>query len=284
MPQFEIILLTSMGINNSNTNEGGFIINLDKPYYYPGEMVHGKIYSNFNKNFETSRVELEIKGEEYTSFFEKKKSKKNTKESYMKKRVGVTLLYSNTQELFKPSNNQLSHGHFIYPFTFMLPLNLRGSFEYYDKDYTAYIKYILEVRALAMDSHKIKNTILLIVRQPPQIFQYPCKMSDTKDIKICCCIGKGKNTVSVRFEKNYYCIEDKVNVICEFDSTKCKVGVNCITLTLFQKITIKDKKDREKTIIRRLCYNPFKSLNVSFIYIKESRTGKHKNNRGTFKR
>ena len=66
-----------MGNNNCKNSEGGYMIHLDKPYYYPGEIVHGKIYSHFIKNFESSSVEFEIKGEEYTCVNHKKTSKKN---------------------------------------------------------------------------------------------------------------------------------------------------------------------------------------------------------------
>jgi len=33
-----------MGVPNTKHAIGGMVINLEKPYYYPGEIVHGKIY------------------------------------------------------------------------------------------------------------------------------------------------------------------------------------------------------------------------------------------------
>jgi len=144
-------------------------------------------------------------------------------------------------------------GQYVYPFSFMLPAHLPGSFEYYDQDNTAYIKYILEARALSSASvNHIKNEILLIVRQSPQYFQYPTKLSDTKDISTWCCMSKGSSTLNISYEKNYYCPEEKVNVICELDNTRCTLKANCIKLALIQTITLQDKKNRTKYLSRKL--------------------------------
>ena len=256
-----------MGNNNCKNSEGGYMIHLDKPYYYPGEIVHGKIYSHFIKNFESSSVEFEIKGEEYTCVNHKKTSKKNNNGTYIKKRESSNILYNETHLLFKPENNIINQGHYVYPFTFKLPLNLLGTFEYYDKDIKAYIKYILEVRAIPLNgSSAIKNQVMLIIRQPPYSYGYTSKMSDKKLIKTCCCLSKGDSNISVSFEKNYYCIEDRVNVVCEFDSSKCSVSLNSISLNLWQMIIVKDNKRKcEKIIHRELSKNPFMTNNVSLL-------------------
>jgi len=144
-------------------------------------------------------------------------------------------------------------GQYVYPFSFMLPGHLPGSFEYYDYENTAYIKYILEAKALSSTgSNHIKNEILLIVRQSPQFFQYPTKLSDTKNISTWCCFSKGSSTLNISYEKNYYCPEEKVNVICELDNTRCTLNGNAIRLALMQTITLHDKKNRTKYLTRKV--------------------------------
>lgn len=274
-----------MGSNSTKSVEGGLIIDLDKSYYYPGEIIHGKIYLDILQDFETSGIELEIEVEEYTSFNELKKIKNTQNKSQIKKREGKKTLYNNTQCVFKPDNNLLQQGQYIYPFTFMLPLNMPGSFEYYDNENVAYVKYIVEVRAVSLSTKHIRNTILLVVRQPPQFFQYPTKLSDTKTISSCCCLDKGASTLNISFEKNYYCPDEKVNVICELDNTKCSLTGKCIKLVLFQSITIADKKNRVKVLSRKIVENRFESVYVCLKYnfffnlFLEIRPRKYKNYR-----
>jgi hypothetical protein len=149
-------------------------------------------------------------------------------------------------------------GQYVYPFSFMLPPNLPGSFEYYDTENTAYIKYILEAKVISSNSNEhIKNEILVIVRQPPQFFQYPTRLTDTKNISTWCCLGKGTSTLNISYEKNYYCPDEKVNVICELDNTRCQLDATCIKLGLIQTITIRDKKNRTKFLSRKVAENRY---------------------------
>ena len=298
-----------MGSNSSKLTEGAILIELEKPYYYPGETVLGKIYLNFNQNFNTHGIELNLEVEEFTSFREQKYRKRGssniqfdshqqnnhhhqnnhnnhnhnhqigvnvnntsptTSQFYSKIRYGKRLLFKCSQIIIPFLNNTIYTGQYVYPFSFMIPVNLPGSFEYYDHENTAYIKYILEIKALnSHSSNHIKNEILLIVRQSPQFFQYPTKLSDTKSISTWCCFGKGSSTLNISYEKNYYCPEEKVNVICELDNTRCQLNGTCIKLALMQTITLKDKKCRTKYLSRKVAECRYQGLYVIYyLYIK----------------
>lgn len=254
-----------MGVPNSKQSIGGMVINLEKPYYYPGEIVHGKIYCLFSQTFDCKSLEMEIFAEEYIMFTENIKKEKSKKKS-SKLIEGKNCIFRRVQTILVPENNVINQGHYIYPFTFMLPLNLPGSFEYYNHDTTAYIKHIIEVRALPLDSsaQAIMNNILFIVRQPPQFFQYPSKMTDSQFIKIFC-MNKGKSSLSIGLEKNYYTIDDKVSIICELDNTDCSLDIKNIKLELFQDITLKDSNETTRKISRKVAEYTFPSYNVSKI-------------------
>lgn len=280
-----------MGSNSSKVIEGGILIELDKPYYYPGEMIIGKIYLNFHQNFSTHGIELGLEVEEFGSFKEEKRRRQNhliqsqhnhnhnhthnhnhnnnhqiqvrLPEFYTKLRFGKRILFKSSQIIINFPNNMIYSGQYVYPFSFMLPPGLPGSFEYYDLDNTAYIKYILEAKVLSSNSNNhIKNEILVIVRQNPQHFQYPTRLSDTKNITTWCCFGKGTSTMNISYEKNYYCPEEKVNVICELDNTRCRLDASCIKLALIQTITIKDKKNRMKVLSRKVAESRYDGIYV----------------------
>lgn len=277
-----------MGSNSSKVTEGGILIELEKPYYYPGEMIHGKIYLNFNQNFSSHGIELVLEVEEAGSFKEQKRRRHNRNSNllsnqnnkhqnlnsqnnrhtswYSKLRTGKRILFKSSQIIITFHNNMIYSGQYVYPFSFMLPPNLPGSFEYYDHDNMAYIKYLLQSKALSSHSNNhIQNEMLVIVRQPPQFFQYPTRLSDTKNISTWCCFGKGSSTLNISYEKNYYCPEEKVNVICELDNTRCSLNATCIKIALVQTIIIRDKKKRLKNLTRVVAESRYDSIYVKFI-------------------
>jgi len=260
-----------MGSNSSKVVEGGLLIELEKPYYYPGEMILGKIYLNFHQNFNTHGIELGLEVEEFGSFKEQKQRTKvlsndHRSRFYTKVRYGKRILFKSNQIIITFQSGMVNSGQYVYPFSFMLPPNLPGSFEYYDLDNTAYIKYILEAKVISSNSNNhIKNEILVIVRQPPQFFQYPTRLTDTKNISTWCCFSKGTSTLNISYEKNYYCPDEKVNVICELDNTRCNLDANCIKLALIQTIIIKDKKNRTKYLSRKVAENRYDSRYVNLL-------------------
>jgi hypothetical protein len=255
-----------MGSNSSKVVEGGILIELEKPYYYPGEMIVGKLYLNFHQNYNSHGIELGLEVEEFGSFKVMKQRRENKRSRfYSKVRYGKRILFKSSQIIISFQNAMVYSGQYVYPFSFMLPPNLPGSFEYYDVENTAYIKYILEAKVISSNSKEhIKNEILVIVRQPPQFFQYPTRLTDTKNISTWCCLGKGTSTLNISYEKNYYCPDEKVNVICELDNTRCQLDATCIKLGLVQTITIRDKKNRTKFLSRKVAENRYESRYVLY--------------------
>jgi len=158
-------------------------------------------------------------------------------------------------------NNTINQGQYVIPFSFMLPSQVPGSFEYYDNENIAYIKYILQIRALSSGkTENITNSILLIVRQPPNFFQYPTKLSDTQTIRTWCCFNKGVSTLNVSYEKNYYCPDENVKMLCELNNRDCTINGSSIILSLFQVITLKDKKNRTKFLPRKVCESRYNAV------------------------
>jgi len=63
--------------------------------------------------------------------------------------------------------------------------------------------------------------------------------------------------LNVSYEKNYFCPDEKVNVICELDNTRCQLNATCIKLRLYQVISLKDKKQRVKIIRRNVAESQY---------------------------
>ena len=254
-----------MGSKNSKSPDG-ILIELDKPYYFPGELIFGKIYLNLFQNHYSSGINLTIQGEEFVSYSEMKIKKgnnqhnsnnnhnnKNTSsnnQKYVKKREGKTIIYRCSELIIPFHDSIIQAGQYIFPFSFILPSHLPGSFEYYDNDNFAYIKYIIQASSESFKSHQtLKNDFLLILRQSPLYFHYPTRLSNTQNLSTWCFFNKGSSTLNISYEKNYYCPEEKVNVICELDNTRCKLKATSIKLSLIQTIILKNKQDKNRNKI-----------------------------------
>jgi hypothetical protein len=233
-----------MGSRHSS-NYGGMIVNFEKPYYYPGELIRGNIFLNMISNLETKGLELTIEVIEHASFFENEthtntNSNNNNENNNRVLRTGNNILFKNTSIMYNWNNNLINIGQYAYPFQFPLPNNLPGSFEYYDGDCSAYIKYIVTAKALSFSGNNdIYNSNILIVRQSPQFFSYPNNLSDTKNISTWCFFKKGLSTLNVSYPKNFFSPDESVQVICNLNNSRCTLNANCFKLQLIQRIHLK---------------------------------------------
>jgi hypothetical protein len=243
-----------MGSSHSSRRKGGIIMDFDKPFYYTGDEVNGTVYLNLIENFDTRGLEISLEALEYTSFWDRgghehcKYSRdpnihsnlhEHSRKSHKIIREGRKILFKNSSII---NTTKIQKGQFIFPFKFQIPMNLPGSFEYYDKDNIGYIKYQISARLISMaePENDIFNTNILLVRQAPQYFEYPAQLSNTKNIYSWCCLPKGNSTLTVSYAKNFFSPDETVQVICDLDNLRCDLNANSINLQLFQKITLKD--------------------------------------------
>jgi hypothetical protein len=164
------------------------------------------------------------------------------------------ILYQNSWIIAKFNENVILTGQYAYPFDFILPTNLPGSFEYYDENNTAYIKYILTVKLISLEIKEkdVSSSALLIVRQSSRSLEYPTQLSNVKNIRNWCCINQGFSTLNIAYPKNHYHPEESVKIICTVDNTRCRVDTNIIKLQLIQNISMKDSRNNHKFLCRKV--------------------------------
>lgn len=154
-------------------------------------------------------------------------------------------LFKNSFIVSQMQTNFMGLGQYSYPFSFVLPNHLPGSFEYYDIENSAYIKYVVSARLISSYGllHDISTSSILIVRQQIDNFNYPKRLTDTQTIRSWCFFNKGVSTLNLSYPKNHYCPGEKVEVECEIQNTMCSVAATGITIELFQSITLKAHGD-----------------------------------------
>jgi hypothetical protein len=280
-----------MGTSAIN-KKGGLVIDFDKDFYYPGDIVNGKLYLDIHTDIEAFALELNLKiveaifldiGYENNDINNNNKllidNNKHISQSdkvlvYPKKEYNCRneaklTLYQNTWVLAKYSDNLLLTGQYVYPFSFSLPKDLPGSFEYFDNFNKAYIKYCVTSRIISINDHEneLSSCNLLIVRQTIDDFGYILNNSITTIPKSCCCISQGKATVNVRLSNTIYKADEELSLICEFINSKCKLDALSINMELFQRLAFINHEKKCKSILRKISEKSFEGLYVKLIYL-----------------
>ena len=115
--------------------EGGYLfVKTDKPFYYPNNIVYGKIYIRAEVPLQPKNIEIQVKGKEETFFYTEDgddgEGNTNPKKywTYTKDHIK----FKATCFSFPLNYGPLNPGDYIIPFEFKLPDNIPASmlFEY----------------------------------------------------------------------------------------------------------------------------------------------------------
>jgi len=245
-----------MGSSSSHNKYHGGVVHFEQPFYYPGNYVQGTIFLNVIDIFNTKGVELDIKCVEGVRALEEHQRQVEHQGQF--RTVTENREFKDKQVLFQIKNflpnfqNNISIGQYAYPFSFVIPAHLPGSFEYYTDKISAYIKYQVKVKILPYsDLEKVfKFSTILIVRQTASTFNYPPNLTDTKRITTWCFFDKGTATLNASYQKNYFAKDEVVQMQCNLDNTRCTLDSTAIRLQLFQKITLRIKGTSVKYFTR----------------------------------
>lgn len=123
-----------MGSGYSKDKNIDLYLFTNKQYYVAGEYVEGQVYLNARAPSSYSNICIKIFGEEYVYWSEgsgkNRRSYSNRYNSY------------NAHILLVNFHNKVDQGQYCFPFAFLLPSMLCGSFIY---SQNCYIKYMLRV-------------------------------------------------------------------------------------------------------------------------------------------
>jgi hypothetical protein len=241
-----------MGINTSisakskeeSSIQGQISLATDDYSYKPGDLVKGNVFIQMFESFSTNKLKLKLKVEECTKF--------NNIESKVTHFQGVTTIVDFRQNLIAP-------GEYQYPFSFVLPRYLPGSFEYYDRENKAYVTYILEAELPAIKpQNSIKSFLLLIVSQRLEALGIQIRKESTEKLYSFCCIPQGGATLRASLPKENFYAHEFVKILCELDNRDTRLNGKDIKAKLIQNILLKDKTGRSKLIQRVISKVHFK--------------------------
>lgn len=147
--------------------EGGYIfVKYDKPFYYPGNTVYGKIYIRTEVPMSPKHVEIEVSGIEKCSYM--KGSGKHRRRHYNTRQ---SIEFKGKCFTF---TGALNPGDYTIPFEFALPENMPASmmwdrYDIHDSP-KATVKYHCEATLVTQENTECKYEQMLVVHEPPVAF------------------------------------------------------------------------------------------------------------------
>jgi len=180
--------------------DGGYLyVKTDRPYYYPGNIVYGKIYIRTSVPMQAQHIEIKVKGKEKASYYRKeiiehrdgdnvRREERWIKERFNRKIMDFKGICFNFQGPLNP-------GDYTVPFEFKLPDGLPSSMIFKRTDLrerpSVKVKYSIRATVTTHDKKQLKYKQWLILHEPPVQFQENAMSEQTINLTTCCCCNKG---------------------------------------------------------------------------------------------
>ena len=227
-------------------------IHIEKPFYYPGEIVSGSILIHCKEKINYNKIIIIAKGKQLINALDTNNFQKNEENSpsvsssspdsddneiYNSSKVKIEEkhhIFKFKKETIISKNNFINEGNYFFPFQFELPEEIPGTFLYLDKNIYAEIQYYIKVK---LDGLDIKNIVPIVIRQKENVFNYPKFSQYEKDIKGNCYL---KLTSREDFTKADEPIKLTVNI-----NNETKQNSTPINIEIYRTLWLKEGKKKK---------------------------------------
>eukprot|EP00753_Platysulcus_tardus_P010517 PLAT2790.1.p2 GENE.PLAT2790.1~~PLAT2790.1.p2 ORF type:complete len:375 (-),score=167.53 PLAT2790.1:123-1205(-) len=235
-------------------------VHTDKPTYVAGEEISGTVSLNVVTPLESKGVFLKIRGCEST-FWQEKRERQVVDgvddagmdivrtETFYEERRGLHSFFRVRVPVY-PVRGMCEPGQYSFPFKFMLPRDLPGSFyehgRRWETEYDARVRYTLkaEVDVAGFFKSDITHTQELIIHERVLGDIVPAVREKTQNVYVCCCFNKGSAAVRATLDKNCYAPGETAHIVAEIDN-QSSVDFRRITVKLMRRLVIRAPGGRD---------------------------------------
>ena len=238
----------NQGSSDKYNKNGGIGMQLENYHLMTGEEVQGTIYISLQQAIAPSTLYLIFLGKEETRWVE------SHKETYRiageKFTRSVTDEYKGHKKIcnFKypihEFQNPIMPGDFSMPFTFKLPQNIPGSFEYSNGSTSAKIEYKFHAKLLSRENQNFKGKVLIHLKQPDYNRHSSVEASVVANLSTWCCLNKGTCKIHVDHASDGYTPSQTATLTVQVDNSLSKLNVTEILCRLIMTIRIKNNDER----------------------------------------
>lgn len=225
---------------------GDIAIQFESFKYVPGSQINGFIYLNLLKPFPSDVLDIFIAGREKSKFVIVRHHNYGNRSSrtvsvYKEKRD----FFAYTYQIRSQINGQFPAGQYSYPFSFVLPYNLKSTFLHLwnEEGHNCYGKIEYVVKGL-MKNKEIKKKMVdkgsIVVVQHSLALPQEIQVCNVENkVKAYCGVNKGTIKMTSRCDKKNYLIGEVANVNLEIDASKMKADIKKINCQLSQAINLR---------------------------------------------
>lgn len=118
--------------SRSQFHGGYFIIQTEKPFYHPGEIIQAKVYMRITKPLAATHIDVEVKGKEKGSFrvYKSRRIPENGMERtewYWDKHKSRREIMESKMTVFTFPTGNLVPGDYAFPISFPMPRGIPAS-------------------------------------------------------------------------------------------------------------------------------------------------------------
>jgi hypothetical protein len=207
-------------------------IKTEAPSYLAGSEASGVVYVHIPKELPTNTLWIIIKGKEQCSWNpvnESRNDRYRGRHSILKVRI----------PLYRWTHDTIPKGEYSFPFNFILPIEIPGSFHIRTSNYEAKISYSIKAEVWADKKKAIKDSVPFIVKQALTNVRYSVTQQQSIPLVVCGCLSRGSAQINLNFDKNAYLITEtpRVNVQVDCSNTSQQVKNLVCSLTRYLYLT-----------------------------------------------
>lgn len=156
-----------MGNQISKFKGGYLFLKTDRPYYYPSNIVQGKIYIQTHVPMSPKHIEIEVSGHEKASY-KVRRGKHDHQDVFKRKIIGFKGICFKFKEA-------IDAGDYIIPFEFELPKNIPSSIMWHDhndwdNNPSCEVVYKIKAYLTTNENQQLKYSQMLIIHERPVEF------------------------------------------------------------------------------------------------------------------
>jgi len=230
---------------------GGLYIHLDKSVYSPEETATGTINIQLHQPFPGYQLHMTLQGTEFARWVQRQRRTRRRKGKTSHYYVNVTrraqletINQNITIYTWDQNQGMIPPGQYSFPFAFMIPKGLPGSFYFQRGSAIGSIRYLIKGFLVPSDPRvpTVQHERDLTIRE--NLYQQ-IQTRETfvnKEIKSCCCISKGNLNIKTYFEKNAYAPGETARIISEIDNSSCSSAISSLKFELVQSINLQAQR------------------------------------------
>ena len=129
----------------------------------------------------------------------------------------------------------VAQGHYSFPFSFLLPNAISGSFYYSDESYIRYKLRALMNHPLKKEDNQYYDIFVNII-EPPRIPLGPALTQTTKNAKCCgCCMDYGLVTINMKCDRNFGTNSDLIKIEGVIDNSRGRIPIDSGKVTFEER-------------------------------------------------